>query len=43
MHKQEKEKVHWATPFKIHTPLVEDYEKVYHRESMNSQFHLPSV
>ena len=22
---------HWATPFKIHTPPVEDFDKVYHR------------
>ena len=21
----------WATPFKIHTPPVEDFEKLYHR------------
>ena len=33
----------WATPFKIHTLLVEDFGKVYYRGSVNFQIHLPSV
>ena len=34
---------YWATLFKIHTPPVEDFGKVYHKESVNFQMHLPSV
>ena len=30
------------TPFKIHTPLVEDFGQVFHRGSVNLQIHLPS-
>ena len=26
---------HWATPFEIHTPPVEDFGKVYHSGSVN--------
>ena len=33
----------WATPFKIHTPSVEDFGKVYHRVSVNFQMHLTFV
>ena len=32
-----------ATPFKIHTPPVEEYGKVYPRGSVNFQIHLPYV
>ena len=35
--------VEWATPFKIHTPTVEDFEKVHHRGSVNVHVHLPCV
>ena len=28
---------YWATPFKIHTPPVEDFGKVYHSGSISSQ------
>ena len=28
-------KWHWATTFKIHTPPVENFEKVYHKGSVN--------
>ena len=34
---------HWTTPFKIHTPPVEDFGKVYHRGSVNFQMHLSPV
>ena len=33
----------WATPFKIHTPPVEDFVKVDYMEGVNFQIHLPSV
>ena len=33
--------VYWATPFKIHAPPVEDFEKVYHKGGMNFQMHPP--
>ena len=33
----------WATPFIIHTPPVEDFEKVYHKGGVNFQMHLPSM
>ena len=35
--------VQWATPFKIHTPPMEEFGKVHHRGSVNFQIHLPSV
>ena len=28
---------YWATPFKIHTPAVEDFGRVYHSGGINSQ------
>ena len=34
---------HWATPFIIHTPPVEDFGKPCHRGSVNFQMHLLSV
>ena len=33
--------IEWANPFILHTPLVEDFEKVYLRGSVNFQKHLP--
>ena len=33
----------WITPFEIHTPAVEDFGKVCHKESVNFQMHLPSA
>ena len=33
----------WAIPFKIHTPPVEDFGKVYHSGSMNFHMRLISL
>ena len=35
--------VHWATPFKIHTPPVEDFGYVYLGGGVNFQMKLPSL